>query len=68
MTEKDMLIKLHEIVKTPYNECMILPFGNNKPSEVIKWIKELNEEEFNLLMSTPIIVQAKIFYKKLRQK
>ena len=64
--EKDMLLKLREVVKTPHPECMVLPFGNNKPEEVINWIKGLDEEEFTLLMKTPIIVQAKIFYKKIR--
>ena len=66
--EKDMLQELRKIIKTPSNECMILPYGNAKPNEVINWIKNLSEENFNDLMKTPIIVQAKIFYKKIRTK
>lgn len=63
---KDMLEELRRVVKTPSNECMILPYGNGKPNDVINWVKGLNEEDFNNLMKTGIIVQAKIFYKKLR--
>ena len=66
--EKDMLYRLREIVKTPHPEVMILPFGNGKKEEVINWIINLSDEEFNLLMKTPIIVQAKIFYTKLRKQ
>ncbi len=65
--EKNMLMKLREIVKTPSNEVMVLPYGNGKKEEVINWIRNLSEEDFNELMKTPIIVQAKIFYKKIRK-
>ena len=67
MNEKDMLLKLREIVKTPYPDVMILPFGNSSPVEVINWISSLSEEEFSLLMQTPIISQAKMFYTKIRK-
>ena len=67
MNKKDMLLKLREIVKTPYPEVMILPFGNSSPVEVINWISSLSEEEFNELMKTPIISQAKMFYTKIRK-
>ena len=36
--KKDMLEELHKIVKTPSNECMVLPYGNAKPKDVIKEI------------------------------
>ena len=62
-----MLHRLREIVKTPHPEVMILPFGNGKPEEVIEWIVNLSDEEFDLLMKTPIIVQAKIHYTKIRE-
>ena len=66
MNTDDMLLKLREIVKTSYPDVMVLPFGNSKPNEVINWIISLNDQEFDLLMKTPIIVQAKIFYTKIR--
>ena len=67
MDTNDMLNILREVVKTPYPEGMILPFGNGKPEEVINWLKGLSDEEFDLLMKTPIIVQAKMFYMKIRK-
>ena len=67
MDTNDMLNRLREVVKTPYPEGMILPFGNGKPEEVINWLNGLSDEEFDLLMKTPIIVQAKIFYTKIRK-
>ncbi len=66
--KKDMLLELHKIVKTPPNECMVLPYGNAKACDVIDWICNLNDEEFNELMKTKIIIQAKIFYKKIRDE
>ena len=63
-----MLHRLREIIKTPHPEVMILPFGNGKPEEVIEWIVNLSDEEFCELMQTPIIVQAKIFYTKIRKQ
>lgn len=33
-----------------------------------KWILSLSDEEFNILTKNPIIVQAKIHYKKLRDE
>ncbi len=65
---KMMLHRLHEVVKTPDDEVMVLPFGNSRPEEVISWIGSLNDDEFSLLMKTPIIIQAKYFYTKLRKK
>ena len=63
-----MLDKLREVVKTPYPEVMILPYGNSNADEVIEWIVTLSDEEFCELMQTPIIVQAKMFYTKIREK
>ncbi len=65
--KKDMLKELREIVKTPEGECMVLPFGNADPYDVIDWIVNLNDEDFSDLMKTPIIVQAKIHYTKIRE-
>ena len=45
---------------------MALPFGNSSPYEVIDWIVNLSDADFNILMKTPIIIQAKAFYKNLR--
>ena len=64
--KKDMLKELREIVKTPEGECMILPFGNANPYDVIEWITNLSDEDFSDLMKIPIIVQAKIHYTKIR--
>ena len=50
------------------DEVMVLPYGNSKPEEVLDWILDLSDEEFNLLMKTPIIIQAKIFYTEFRKK
>lgn len=36
--------------------------------ETEKWILSLSDEDFNTLTKTPIIVQAKIHYKKLREE
>lgn len=36
--------------------------------ETEKWILSLSDENFNTLTKTPIIVQAKIHYKKLREE
>ena len=66
--KKDMLKELYRVVKTPVGECMILPYGNAEPMEVIDWIVNLSDEDFDELMNTPIIAQAKIFYKKIRNK
>ena len=63
---KDMLEELRKTVKTTSGECMVLPYGNAKGIDVINWIRSLSEEDFNNLMKTDIIVQAKIFYKKMR--
>ena len=68
MKADEMLKRLREIVKTPHPEVMILPFGDAKPEEVIEWIVNLSDEEFCELMQTPIIVQAKIFYTKIRKQ
>ena len=65
---KEMLVKLHEVVKTPVDEVMVLPFGNSRPEEIISWIDSLSDDEFSLLMKTPIIIQAKHFYTELRKK
>lgn len=66
MKVEEMLHKLHEVVKTPDDEIMVLPFGNSNPNEVIDWLINLSDEEFQLLMETPIIIQAKAFYKSIR--
>ena len=65
---KDMLKELREVVKTPSNEIMILPYGNARDIDVINWILSLSEEDFHNLMKTDIIIQAKIFYTKIREK
>ena len=63
-----MLYRLYDAVKTPHDDVMILPFGNSKPEEFIAWLNSLSDEEFSLLMKTPIINQAKVFYTKIRTK
>ena len=63
-----MLYRLYDVVNTPHDDVMILPFGNSKPEGVIKWLDELSDEEFSLLMKTPIIHQAKHFYTKVRKQ
>ena len=45
---EEMLYKLYDVVKTPHDDVMILPFGNSKPEEVITWIVNLNDEDFSL--------------------
>ena len=40
----------------------------NGKEETEKWILSLSNEDFNTLTKTPIIVQAKIHYKKLREE
>ena len=65
--KKDMLKELYKVVKTPYDEGMILPYGNARPIDVVNWVVELSDEDFEGLMKTPIIIQAKIFYSKLRK-
>lgn len=40
--------------------------GNKKETEA--WIVSLTDEEFKVLVSEPFITQAKIHYKKLREK
>ena len=66
--KKDMLNELRKVVKTPSNEGMILPFGNAEPNDVIEWIVGLNDEDFNELMKTRIVIQAKIFYTRIRKE
>ena len=63
-----MLYELYDVVKTPHDDVMILPFGNSNPEEVINWLVNLSDEDFSLLMKTPIINQAKMFYTKVRKK
>ncbi len=63
-----MLKRLYKVVKTDEDDIMVLPYGNAKPEDVIKWIVELSDEEFDLLVKTPIIVQAKIMYNEIRKK
>lgn len=63
-----MLYKLYDAVKTPHDEIMILPFGNSEPEEVISWLISLSNEEFSLLMKTPIIIQAKAYYTNIRKQ
>ena len=66
MEVEEMLHKLHEVIKVPDNEIMALPFGNSNPNEVIDWIINLSDEDFEVLMETPIINQSKIYYKTIR--
>lgn len=66
MSVDEMLHELHEVVSTPDDEIMVLPFGNSNPNEVISWLIGLSDEEFELLMKTPIIIQAKVYYRKIR--
>ena len=66
MNVNDMLKELHKAVNVPDNEVMALPFGNSNPDEVISWIVSLSDEDFSLLMKTPIINQAKEYYKNVR--
>lgn len=40
--------------------------GNKEETE--KWILSLSDKEFNILTTQPFIIQAKIHYKKLREK
>lgn len=63
-----MLYRLYDIVNTPHDDIMILPFGNSEPKEVIDWIVNLSEDDFSLLMKTPIINQAKAFYTRIRKQ
>lgn len=48
-------------------EILILPYGNAKPEQVNNFILSLTDEEFDLLMKNNIVIQAKIFYSKLRK-
>ena len=66
MSVDEMLHELHEVVNTPDDEIMVLPFGNSNPNEVISWLISLSNDEFELLMKTPIIIQAKVYYRKIR--
>ncbi len=66
MSVDEMLHELHKVVKTPDDEIMVLPFGNSTPHEVISWLQSLSDKEFELLMKTPIIIQAKVYYRKIR--
>lgn len=66
MSVDEMLHELHEVVNTPDDEIMVLPFGNSNPNEVISWLISLSDDEFELLMKTPIIIQAKVYYRKIR--
>jgi hypothetical protein len=68
MTSNEMLLRLRKTIKTPEPEIMALPYGNGKPQEVIDWILSLSDEEFSLLMQTPIIIYAKMFYSKIRKE
>ena len=61
-----MLNKLHEVLKIQGGEIMALPFGRSNPDEVIDWLINLSDEEFAVLMKTPIINQAKSYYTKIR--
>ena len=67
MTVDEMVHELHKVVKTPDDEIMILPFGNAKPNDVIRWIINLSNEDFDVLLHTPIIAQAKIHYCNIRK-
>ena len=64
----EMLHELHQVVNTPDDEIMVLPFGNSDPKYVLEWLLNLNDEDFSTLMKTPIIHQAKAYYRQLRYK
>ena len=68
MEIEEMLHELHKAVKTSDDEIMCLPFGNSSPNEVIDWLINLSNEDFEMLMKTPIIVQAKVYYRKIRNE
>ena len=67
VTASEMLKRLYKAVKTDENDIMVLPFGNAKKEDVLAWIISLSDEEFDVLLETPIISQAKIFYKRVRE-
>ena len=67
MSIEEMLKELHEVLNIPEEDILKLPFGNSNPDDVIDWIINLSDEDFNVLMQTPIINQAKAYYKKLRE-
>ena len=67
MTIEEMLKEFHKVLKTPDEDILRLPFGNSDPDEVINWIINLSDEDFSTLMKTPIVNQAKIYYKKFRE-
>ena len=52
----------HEVFEK-YNEVV-----KKGKEETEKWILSLSDDEFKLLCEYPIIVQAKIYYKKLREQ
>ena len=68
MEIEEMLHELHKAVKTSNDEIMCLPFGNSSPNEVINWLVSLSDGDFEVLMKTPIIVQAKVYYRKIRNE
>ena len=68
MEIEEMLHELHKAVKTPNDEILCLPFGNSSPNEVIDWLVNLSDEDFEVLMKTPIIIQAKAYYRKIRNE
>ena len=67
MSIEEMLKELHEVLNIPKDEILKLPFGNSNPEDVINWIINLSDEDFSTLMKTPIVNQAKIYYKKIRE-
>ena len=67
MKVEEMLKELHEVLNIPKDEILKLPFGNSNPEDVMDWIINLRDEDFNVLMQTPIVNQAKIYYKKIRE-
>lgn len=55
MNKKEVFEKYNEVVK-------------KGKEETEKWILSLSDEEFKLLCEYPFIVQAKIYYKKIREQ
>ena len=66
VTVDEMLKRLYKVVKTDESDIMVLPFGNANKYDVLDWIINLSDEEFKVLLKTPIIIQAKMFYQKVR--
>ena len=49
VTVDEMLKRLYKVVKTDEKDIMVLPFGNANKYDVLDWIINLSDEEFNVL-------------------